>query len=44
VKTNNKQKAKEMFQKVLEMEPHPLLVQTHFNAVKTAREELEKLK
>jgi tetratricopeptide (TPR) repeat protein len=44
VKTNNKQKAKEMFQKVLEMEPHPLLVQMHFNAVKTAQEELEKLK
>ncbi|AJC74254.1 hypothetical protein AJ81_08735 [Pseudothermotoga hypogea DSM 11164 = NBRC 106472] len=44
VKTNNKQKAKEMFQKVLEMEPHPLLVAAHFSAVKTAQEEFEKLK
>jgi len=44
LKTNRKEKAKEMFQKVIEMGPHPLLVQTHFNAVKTAQEELEKLK
>ncbi|KUK02305.1 MAG: Uncharacterized protein XD45_1572 [Thermotoga sp. 50_64] len=44
LKTNNKEKAKEMFQKVIEMEPHPLLVATHFSAVKTAQEELEKMK
>jgi len=44
LKTNNKEKAKEMFRKVIEMETHPLLVAAHFNAVKTAQQELEKMK
>ncbi|MEJ5228518.1 MAG: tetratricopeptide repeat protein [Pseudothermotoga sp.] len=44
LKTNNKDKAREMFQKVIDSEPHPLLTATHLNAVKTAQEELAKLK
>ena len=44
LKTKNKEKAKEMFQKVIEMEPHPLLVAAHSQAIKTAQEELGKMK
>lgn len=44
LKTHKKDKAREMFQKVIDIEPHPLLVGAHLNAVKTAQEELEKLK
>ena len=44
LKMNKKDKAREMFQKVIDSEPHPLLVGAHLNAVKTAQEELEKLK
>jgi tetratricopeptide (TPR) repeat protein len=44
LKTGNKNKAKEMFQKVISMDPHPLLIKTHEEAVKTAKEEIEKLK
>ncbi|MGB9790513.1 tetratricopeptide repeat protein [Thermotoga caldifontis] len=44
LKTNKKDRAREMFQKVVVGEPHPLLVGTHREAVKTAQEELEKLK
>jgi len=44
VKTNNKQKAEEMFKKVIQMEPHPLLLGAQAGAVKTAQEELEKMK
>lgn len=44
LKMNNKDKAKQMFQKVIDSEPHPLLVATHLEAVKTAQMEIEKLK
>ncbi|QAV33013.1 TPR repeat-containing protein [Fervidobacterium changbaicum] len=44
VKTGDKTKAKEMFEKVISMPPHPWLVKTHEEAVKTAQEELKKLK
>ncbi|MFN3284381.1 MAG: tetratricopeptide repeat protein, partial [Pseudothermotoga sp.] len=43
-KTGKKDKAREMFQKVIESEPHPLLIGAHQNAIKTAQEELEKIK
>jgi tetratricopeptide (TPR) repeat protein len=44
LKTGDKTKAKEMFEKVISMGPHPWLVKTHEEAVKTAQEELKKLK
>ena len=44
LKMNKKDKAREMFQKVIDSGPHPLLVGAHLNATKTAQEELEKLK
>lgn len=44
LKTNDEEKAKEMFKKVISMEPHPWLIKTHMEAVKSAQEELEKLK
>lgn len=43
-KTGKKDKAREMFQRVIESEPHPLLIGAHQNAIKTAQEELEKIK
>ncbi len=44
VKTGKKDQAKEMFEKVINGEPHPLLIKTHEEAVNTATEELKKLK
>ena len=44
LKTGDKAKAKEMFQKVISMKPHPWLVKTHEEAVSKAQEELGKLK
>lgn len=44
LKTNDKTKAKEMFQKVVDGKAYPWLVKTHESAVKTAKEELAKLK
>lgn len=44
LKTGDKTKAKEMFQKVVSMQPHPWLVKTHEEALKDATKELEKLK
>jgi len=44
LKTGNKTKAKEMFEKVISMGPHPWLIKTHEDAVKSAQEELKKLK
>lgn len=44
LKTGNKAKAREMFEKVINSQAHPWLVRTHENAVKTARDELAKLK
>ncbi|MCX7653425.1 MAG: hypothetical protein N2Z58_01935 [Fervidobacterium sp.] len=44
LKTNDKVKAREMFQKVIDSKPHPLLLKTHEGAVKTAKDELSKLK
>ncbi|KAF2961647.1 tetratricopeptide repeat protein [Fervidobacterium sp. 2310opik-2] len=44
LKTGNKDKAKEMFQKVVSSTAHPWLVKTHEEAVASANEELKKLK
>jgi len=44
LKTSDKQKAKEMFEKVIDSQPHPWLIKTHEEAVKDARSELAKLK
>ncbi|AEH51557.1 tetratricopeptide repeat protein [Pseudothermotoga thermarum] len=44
LKTKQTQKAIEMFEKVISSEPHPLLLAIHEEAIKTAKEELEKLK
>ncbi len=44
VKMRQNQRAIEMFEKVINSEPHPLLIATHEEAVKTAKEELSKLK
>jgi len=33
-----------MFEKVISMGPHPWLIKTHEDAVKSAQEELKKLK
>lgn len=44
LKTGDKQKAKEMFEKVINSQPHPWLIKTHEEAVKDARNELVKLK
>lgn len=44
LKMNKKDKAREFFQKVIDSDPHPLLIGAHLNAVKTAQEEIEKLK
>ncbi|ODN29787.1 tetratricopeptide repeat protein [Fervidobacterium thailandense] len=44
LKTGDKQKAKEMFEKVINSQPHPWLIKTHEEAVKDARSELAKLK
>ncbi len=44
LKTGNKEKAKEMFQKVISGPAHPWLVKTHEEAVASANEELKKLK
>lgn len=44
LKTGQKAKAKEMFEKVLNAQAHPWLIKTHESAVKSAKEELSKLK
>ncbi len=44
LKTGEKSKAKDKFDKVISMKPHPWLVKKHEEAVKTAQEELKKLK
>ncbi len=44
LKTGNKDKAREMFQKVVNSPAHPWLVKTHEEAVASANEELKKLK
>ncbi|MCS7175628.1 tetratricopeptide repeat protein [Pseudothermotoga sp.] len=44
LKMNQREKAKEMFRKVLESEPHPWLIGAHREAMKDAQGELEKLK
>lgn len=44
LKTGDKRKAKEMFEKVVNSQPHPWLIKTHEEAVKDARNELVKLK
>ncbi len=43
VKTGKKDQAKEMFEKVINGEPHPLLLKIHESTVKSAKEELSKL-
>ncbi|PLV59782.1 tetratricopeptide repeat protein [Thermotoga sp. KOL6] len=44
LKMKDYERAKEMFQKVISMEPHPWLVKTHEEAAQKAQEELSKLK
>ncbi|MFN3329007.1 MAG: tetratricopeptide repeat protein, partial [Fervidobacterium pennivorans] len=44
LKIGQKSKAKEMFEKVLNGQAHPWLIKTHESAVKSAKEELSKLK
>lgn len=44
LKTGNRAKAKEMFEKVVNSQAHPLLIKTHEAAVKSAKDELAKLK
>ncbi len=44
VKMGKKDQAKEMFEKVINSQHHPLLIKIHEEAVNTAKEELKKLK
>ncbi|PHJ12505.1 hypothetical protein IM42_03970 [Fervidobacterium sp. SC_NGM5_O18] len=44
LKTGEKAKAKEMFEKVVSGKAHPWLIKTHEDAVKSAQEELKNLK
>lgn len=44
LKMNQKDKARQMFQRVIESDPHPWLIGAHKEAVKDAQEELNKLK
>lgn len=44
LKMNQKDKAKQMFQRVIESDPHPWLTKAHESAMKDAQKELEKLR